>query len=107
MKRTLSSGYEMPLFAFGTFKILGDDVNTAITHAINTGYRHFDCASFYLNEDEIGIAFENNINSGIVTRDELFIATKAWPTQYRDIRSACLNSINRLKSGHLDLYLLH
>ena len=50
----------------------------SVEHAIDVGYRHFDCAWVYGNENEVGAAIKIKIDQGQVTRDQLFITTKLW-----------------------------
>jgi alcohol dehydrogenase (NADP+) len=78
---TLVSGARIPCIGMGTF---GSDrygpaeVSAAVGGAIRCGYRLFDCASVYGNEDLIGKVFEDAIVSGVVKREELFITSKVW-----------------------------
>lgn len=44
--------------------------------AIDTGYRHFDCAMFYGNEQEIGNAIHQKIDEGVIVREDLYITSK-------------------------------
>lgn len=77
----LNNGVEIPAVGFGTFANEGSKGETykAVTHALQTGYRHLDCAWFYQNEEEVGDAVRDFLKANpSVTRKDLFICTKVW-----------------------------
>ena len=47
------------------------------------GFRHFDCAERYRNEEAVGDAFQEALTAGTVTREDLFVTTKLWNTNHR------------------------
>ena len=72
------------------------------------GYRHFDCASVYGNEAEVGQALESVLNSGI-KREELWVTSKLWNDKHaeNDVIASCRKSLADLRLDYLDLYLVH
>ena len=77
-KVTLPSGEQVPCVGMGTFgsdRVSAEDVSAAVAGAIRSGYRMFDCAACYGNEDMIGKIFADAFAEGIVKREELFIFT--------------------------------
>src|ERR1700690_3964484 len=77
-QRTLFSGAVMPAIGLGTFgsdHVSAAEIAEVVRGAAAAGYRHFDCASVYGNEREIGAAFADILSSGI-PREELFITSK-------------------------------
>ena len=78
--RTLSSGADMPAIGLGTFgsdKYGPAEVAAAVREAASVGYRHFDCASVYRNEPEVGEALQGVAADGI-SRESLWITSKVW-----------------------------
>ena len=65
----------MPAIGLGTWKAAPGDVYKAVREAIKIGYRHFDCAHIYGNEDEIGTAFADAFKAGEVKREELWVTS--------------------------------
>jgi alcohol dehydrogenase (NADP+) len=108
---TLSSGAKMPVIGLGTF---GSDhvshgaVADAVKYAALIGYRHFDCASVYGNEDEIGKVFKDLFQSEL-RREEVWITSKLWNNKHGedDVIVSCEKSLADLQIDYLDLYLVH
>lgn len=101
----------MPGIGLGTFgsdHVSPDQVAEAVKDAAAVGYRHFDCASVYGNEDRIGYALRAIIKSG-VRRDELWVTSKLWNDKHgeRDVFPSCEKSLSDLQLKYLDLYLVH
>ena len=71
----LNSGASMPRLGLGTYKLDGpaSDTVALIRRAIELGYRHFDTASLYGNEEAVGQALIDAIRAGDITREELFV----------------------------------
>lgn len=109
--RTLASGAKMPALGLGTFgsdNASHDAVAEAVRYAANFGYRHFDCASVYGNEDRIGRVFQQLLGSGL-RREELWITSKLWNDKHGedDVIPSCEKSLADLQVDYLDLYLVH
>jgi diketogulonate reductase-like aldo/keto reductase len=81
----------------------------AIKCALETGFRHFDCAERYRNEDRVGIAISEFLEAGGARREDLFITTKLWNTNHRPERvlPAFEASCRRLQVDYIDCYLIH
>ncbi|MGH8387875.1 MAG: aldo/keto reductase [Pseudomonas sp.] len=100
---------KMPAVGFGTlFKDLSVTTQ-AITQALETGFRHFDCAERYRNEEMVGVALQAFMEAGKARREDLFITTKLWNTNHRPERvlPAFEASCRRLQVDYIDCYLIH
>jgi 2,5-diketo-D-gluconate reductase B len=93
----------IPKIGLGTYKLTGNEAITSIEDALQAGYRHIDTAQMYANEKEVGKAVKN---SGL-DRDELFITTKIWPSDFKRLVPATENSLRKLDMEQVDLLLLH
>ncbi|MEC7100554.1 MAG: aldo/keto reductase, partial [Candidatus Thermoplasmatota archaeon] len=79
---------------------------SAVSHAINSGYRLIDTAMAYGNEHEVGQA----IRESDVPREEIFVVTKLrrpHATGYEEVLRRCRESMENLGIGPIDLYLVH
>jgi diketogulonate reductase-like aldo/keto reductase len=109
--RELYTGARMPAVGLGTFgsdHVSGEQVAEAVRGAASVGYRHFDCASVYGNEAEIGAALQDIMASG-VAREDLWITSKLWNDKHaeEDVIPSCRQSLQDLQLDYLDLYLVH
>lgn len=95
----------IPQIGFGVWQVPDDEVDAAVVQALETGYRHVDTAKIYGNEAGVGRALAESD----VPRDDLFITTKLWPTDFgtQETIDAFNASMDRLGLDTLDLYLLH
>jgi len=110
MKQIPINGLEtMPTLGLGTWKSARDEVGSAVTTALKIGYRHFDCASIYNNEKEIGTALTAAFNRGEVKREGIWISSKLWNNAHapKHVRPALERTLKNLQLDHLDLYLIH
>lgn len=107
MKYTiLNNGVKMPMVGFGVFQIHdAKTTQTVVEEAIKTGYRLIDTAQVYGNEEAVGKA----IKASGVLREELFITTKLWISDfsYEAAKDAFNESLRKLDLDYVDLYLLH
>ncbi len=101
----LSNGVGMPIVGLGTWNLRGKVMQSISQRALEIGYRHFDTATYYNNEKDLGLGIKD---SG-VQRSELYITTKVWPNDFgRDkTLKAFENSLRDLGMSYVDLYLIH
>jgi diketogulonate reductase-like aldo/keto reductase len=109
--RTLSSGAKIPAIGLGTFgsdHVPPNAVADAVKYAASIGYRHFDCASVYGNEDRIGEVFKEIFQGGL-RREEVWITSKLWNDKHGEdeVIASCQKSLADLQIEYLDLYLVH
>jgi aldehyde reductase len=124
----LNDGNFIPVIGLGTFESPPGVVENVVKVAIDAGYRHFDCADFYENEDEVGKALRQAIKDGKVKREDLFITSKyllkvekriirsyyvllgkVWPNWFakgRPTKSA-QRTLKNLGFDYVDLLLIH
>jgi diketogulonate reductase-like aldo/keto reductase len=102
---TLNNGVVMPALGFGVFQTPPDETKDAVAAALTTGYRLIDTAAAYANERGVGDAIRE---SGLA-RDEVFIETKIWISDYGYDQTlhAFEKSARKLRVDQIDLLLLH
>lgn len=105
----LSNGSHMPMIGLGTWKAEKGEVKKAVKHAIKIGYRHIDCASNYLNEDEVGDALSECFEEGLVKREDIFVTGKLNNPYHhdKDVEPHLDKTLKDLKLEYLDLWLMH
>ncbi|KAL3782864.1 hypothetical protein HJC23_008858 [Cyclotella cryptica] len=105
----LPNGSTVPQLAFGLYKIPADEDGVSIVlEAIKAGYRHFDTASYYGNEEMLGTALKR---SGL-PRQDFFVVSKVWNDAQKRGREAVRQSVLRSVAlldfgGYYDLFLVH
>ncbi len=109
----LRTGARMPVIGFGTFGGPGTSA-ASVAAALKTavaehGFRHLDCAEAYANEAELGVALREVLDSGAVSRRELFVTSKVWNTNHarQHVHDSCMRTLANLQLDYLDLYLVH
>ncbi|MEU4777259.1 aldo/keto reductase [Micromonospora sp. NPDC023633] len=101
----LNSGVVLPAVGYGVFQTPPEQTATAVQTALQVGYRHIDTAAGYGNEREVGEAIRR---SGI-PREEIFVETKVWITDYGYAATlhAFDKSAGKLGMDYIDLLILH
>ena len=86
-----------------------DEAEAAVETAIKTGYRHIDTATAYKNERAVGNAIQKCIKEGIIKREDIFITTKLWVTDWKaeNARKSIAQSLIDLQTDYIDLLLIH
>lgn len=109
-KKKLYTGEEIPCVGMGTFgsdRFTPEQVSNAVAGAIRCGYRMFDCAACYGNEDQIGEVFKAAFDEGVVERKGLYIMTKVWNDMHERVEESCRKSIADLQCDYIDLFFIH
>lgn len=92
-----------PQIGLGTYHLQGEILKQMVTEAFHIGYRHFDGASYYKNEKELGEVLET------LPRKEIKITSKVWHDQmgYYPVQKSFERSLNDLRLDYIDLFLIH
>jgi len=105
MQLTLNNGVTMPALGLGVFQSAPEETAAAVAAALEVGYRHIDTAAAYGNERQVG----EGIHRSGIDRDDIFIETKVWVTDYGYDRTlhAFEKATGKLGVSTLDLLILH
>ena len=109
-QKTLFDGSKIPCIGVGTFgsdRFSPEQVSLAAAGAIRCGYRLFDCAACYGNEEQIGEVFQAAYDEGVVKREDLYIMTKVWNDMHQRVAESCKKSIADLKADYIDVLFIH
>ena len=101
----LSNGVKMPMIGYGVYQVDPAECERCVSDALKVGYRMIDTAQAYHNEEGVGTAIAK---SGI-PREELFIVTKIWISNYsyEKAKASIDESLRKLGTDYIDLMLLH
>jgi 2,5-diketo-D-gluconate reductase A len=101
----LNDGTTIPQLGLGVYKVADDEAERVVRIALDEGYRHVDTATLYGNEAGVGRA----IRASGLDRDDVYLTTKVWNTAhgYDETLRAFDESLARLGTDHVDLYLIH
>lgn len=100
---TLNSGYEMPIMGLGTYSLSDEECYNSVTALLDAGGRLIDTAYMYHNETAVGRA----IRDSDVPREEIFVITKLYPSQFDDPEAAIQLALDTLDIDYIDMLLLH
>lgn len=102
---TLNNGIEMPWIGLGVFRMDEAETRRVVGEALRIGYRRFDTAAYYQNEEAVGQA----VKESNVPRSEVFVTTKLWNEDQRRnrVEAAFEESLAKLGMDYVDLYLVH
>lgn len=100
---TLNDGRRLPTNGLGTYSLKGDTCVASVKAALESGVRLLDTAHIYGNETEVGRA----VRESGVPREEVFVITKLYPSQFSDPEAAISESLEKLGLGYVDMMLLH
>ena len=100
---TLNNGLKMPMEGIGTFLLQPAEAEESVYQALKAGYRLVDTANAYMNEKGVG----RGIKKSGVKREDIFLVTKLWPTEYEDGAKAIEDTLKRLDTDYVDLLILH
>ena len=99
---TLNNGIKCPVVGIGTFMIAPPDAENSVRDALKMGYRLVDTAAAYQNERAVG----RGIKESGVAREEVFLSTKLWPSEYEN-GNAVDETLERLGIDYVDLLYIH
>ncbi|MDE6071163.1 MAG: aldo/keto reductase, partial [Muribaculaceae bacterium] len=102
---TLRNGVKMPMIGYGVYQVDPAECERCVSDALKVGYRMIDTAQAYHNEEGVGAAIAK---SGI-PREELFIVSKIWISNYgyEKAKASIDESLRKLGTDYIDLMLLH
>ena len=88
----------MPTLGLGTYSLKDTEKTPTLVYEaiVNGGYRQIDCAAVYANEPLIGQGINRAISDGKVAREDLFIVTKLWMTDFKDPEAGLRTSLEKL-----------
>ena len=98
----LNNQLECPVIGIGTYMLAPADAENSVREALNMGYSLVDTANAYVNERAVG----RGIKESGLKREEVFLSTKLWPSEYENPR-AVEETLERLGVDYVDLLYIH
>ena len=99
---TLNNELKCPVVGIGTFMLAPADAQNSVREALKMGYRLIDTANAYVNERAVG----RGIKESGVPREEIFLSTKLWPSEYEN-ENAVDETLERLGVSSVELLYIH
>ncbi len=103
----LNSGHEMPILGIGTYQLSNTQAENSVYWALKAGMRLIDTVRIYGNEEGVGRGIRRAIKDGICKREEIFVTTKMWTSDFSNGDAAVDASLKRLGLDYIDLMILH
>lgn len=103
----LNSGCTMPILGLGTYALDHDTCVNSVMALIENGGRLIDTAYMYGNEEAVGEGVRRAMAEYGVPREEIFVITKIYPSQFSDPEAAINRALEKLGIGYIDMMLLH
>ncbi|MBQ6647004.1 MAG: aldo/keto reductase [Clostridia bacterium] len=103
----LNSGYTMPILGLGTYALDYDTCVNSVMALIANGGRLIDTAYMYGNEAAVGEGVRRAMEAYGVPREEIFVITKLYPSQFSAPEAAIEQALSKLDIGYIDMMLLH
>ena len=97
----------MPIIGIGTYQLTSAVAEESAYNALKSGHRLIDTARIYGNEDGVGRGIRRAIDDGIVDREDVFVTTKMWTSDFGNGDAAVNASLDRLGLDYIDLMILH
>ena len=98
----LNNGVACPAVGIGTFTLTPAQAENSVREALTMGYSLVDTANAYVNERAVG----RGIRESGVKREEVFLSTKLWPSEYEN-PAAVDETLKRLGTDYVDLLYIH
>ena len=103
----LNSGYEMPIMGLGTYSLDHDTCVNSVKALLQNGGRLIDTAYMYGNEEAVGEGVRQAMEEYGIPREEIFVITKIYPSQFSNPEAAIDMALEKLDIGYIDMMLLH
>jgi diketogulonate reductase-like aldo/keto reductase len=99
----LNSGYQMPIVGLGTYSLSDKVAAKSVLEHLKADGRLIDTAFIYRNEKGVG----QGVRQSGVPREEVFVITKLYPSQFANAKEAIEEALQKLDLGYIDMMLLH